>query len=208
MLNPDGVVNGHHRTSLAGHDMNRVWSTPDPDTTPEIWAARTLILGLQARAAALGALATRGAAPPAAAALVSAGSEGEAAAHSPEGGAAAAPPPPPPPAGRLVLPILPQPVLMFCDFHGHSKRRNAFTFGCAELVPDGEVPIPGEAPSSAAMAGGAGGAGSGVTGRLFPALLASRAGSFSFTGCGWSVSKDKLGCARVFGWRDALLPAA
>jgi murein tripeptide amidase MpaA len=28
MLNPDGVVNGHTRCSIAGVDLNRVWIDP------------------------------------------------------------------------------------------------------------------------------------------------------------------------------------
>jgi murein tripeptide amidase MpaA len=28
MLNPDGVINGNYRTSLAGCDLNRRWKNP------------------------------------------------------------------------------------------------------------------------------------------------------------------------------------
>jgi murein tripeptide amidase MpaA len=28
MLNPDGVINGNYRCSLAGADLNRRWKTP------------------------------------------------------------------------------------------------------------------------------------------------------------------------------------
>jgi hypothetical protein len=48
-LNPDGVVNGHHRTNLAGLDLNRHWSAPDPAKAPTVWHLRALILALQAR---------------------------------------------------------------------------------------------------------------------------------------------------------------
>ena len=30
MLNPDGVIQGNHRTDLAGLDMNRRWAVPSP----------------------------------------------------------------------------------------------------------------------------------------------------------------------------------
>jgi murein tripeptide amidase MpaA len=30
MLNPDGVIQGNHRTDLAGYDMNRRWVNPSP----------------------------------------------------------------------------------------------------------------------------------------------------------------------------------
>jgi murein tripeptide amidase MpaA len=29
MLNPDGVINGNYRCSLAGADLNRRWKTPN-----------------------------------------------------------------------------------------------------------------------------------------------------------------------------------
>ena len=37
MLNPDGVVNGNHRCSLSGRDLNREWIRPDRHLYPEIW---------------------------------------------------------------------------------------------------------------------------------------------------------------------------
>ena len=35
-LNPDGVINGHHRTGLAGVDLNRHWTAPDRERTPTV----------------------------------------------------------------------------------------------------------------------------------------------------------------------------
>ena len=60
-LNPDGVINGHHRTGLGGLDLNRHWTTPELSRAPTIWHLRSLILTLQARAGALGLLAAEGA---------------------------------------------------------------------------------------------------------------------------------------------------
>jgi len=37
MLNPDGVVIGNSRSSLAGVDLNRRWSDPNPTMHPEIY---------------------------------------------------------------------------------------------------------------------------------------------------------------------------
>lgn len=37
MLNPDGVVIGNSRSSLAGLDLNRRWSDPNPIMHPEIY---------------------------------------------------------------------------------------------------------------------------------------------------------------------------
>ncbi|CAN5389360.1 M14-type cytosolic carboxypeptidase [soil metagenome] len=38
MLNPDGVVSGNYRDNSQGVNLNRVWNSPDPKTSPEIFA--------------------------------------------------------------------------------------------------------------------------------------------------------------------------
>ena len=43
MLNPDGVINGNYRTSLAGDDLNRRWGNPDPILHPTIWWTKKLV---------------------------------------------------------------------------------------------------------------------------------------------------------------------
>ena len=43
LLNPDGVVNGSHRCSLAGVDLNRVWDRPSPLLHPEIFHAKGVV---------------------------------------------------------------------------------------------------------------------------------------------------------------------
>ena len=48
MLNPDGVINGNYRCSLAGCDLNRQWKSPDSVLHPTIYAAKKMILELQA----------------------------------------------------------------------------------------------------------------------------------------------------------------
>lgn len=48
MLNPDGVINGNYRSSLAGLDLNRVWDRPDKGTHPTIFHARKLLEWLSA----------------------------------------------------------------------------------------------------------------------------------------------------------------
>ena len=42
MLNIDGVVEGFYRVSLSGHDLNRIWSNPDPKMHPEILQTKQL----------------------------------------------------------------------------------------------------------------------------------------------------------------------
>ncbi|CAL2028713.1 unnamed protein product [Caenorhabditis brenneri] len=43
MINPDGVINGSHRCSLAGIDLNRVWDRPNEALHPEIFACKAII---------------------------------------------------------------------------------------------------------------------------------------------------------------------
>lgn len=43
MLNPDGVVNGSHRCSLTGQDLNRQWITPNIQLHPTIYHTKALI---------------------------------------------------------------------------------------------------------------------------------------------------------------------
>ena len=43
MLNPDGVINGNYRCSLAGCDLNRRWKVPHKSLHPTIWATKRLI---------------------------------------------------------------------------------------------------------------------------------------------------------------------
>jgi murein tripeptide amidase MpaA len=43
-MNPDGVVCGNYRTSLAGCDLNRRWINPNEILHPEIFASKQMIL--------------------------------------------------------------------------------------------------------------------------------------------------------------------
>ncbi|XP_059620249.1 cytosolic carboxypeptidase-like protein 5 [Phlebotomus argentipes] len=42
-LNPDGVFNGLYRSDTLGHNLNRVYLSPSPETHPSIYAVRKLI---------------------------------------------------------------------------------------------------------------------------------------------------------------------
>lgn len=42
-LNPDGVCNGHYRSDTLGHNLNRVYTNPDPKKHPSIYAVRRLL---------------------------------------------------------------------------------------------------------------------------------------------------------------------
>lgn len=39
-MNPDGSARGNHRTNAAGRDLNREWSDPSMDASPEVFAVR------------------------------------------------------------------------------------------------------------------------------------------------------------------------
>ncbi|OQV20004.1 Cytosolic carboxypeptidase 4 [Hypsibius exemplaris] len=43
MLNPDGVICGNSRCSLAGVDLNRQWTSPSPDIFPTIYHTKNLM---------------------------------------------------------------------------------------------------------------------------------------------------------------------
>lgn len=47
MLNPDGVIFGNNRTSLAGVDLNRTWKRPVKSEHPTIWHWKALIRDLK-----------------------------------------------------------------------------------------------------------------------------------------------------------------
>ena len=47
MLNPDGVINGNYRCSLAGCDLNRRWKTPSKILHPTIYQTKKLVKQVQ-----------------------------------------------------------------------------------------------------------------------------------------------------------------
>eukprot|EP00471_Norrisiella_sphaerica_P008009 CAMPEP_0184499568 /NCGR_PEP_ID=MMETSP0113_2-20130426/41829_1 /TAXON_ID=91329 /ORGANISM="Norrisiella sphaerica, Strain BC52" /LENGTH=988 /DNA_ID=CAMNT_0026887507 /DNA_START=297 /DNA_END=3263 /DNA_ORIENTATION=+ len=49
MLNPDGVINGNYRCSLACVDLNRCWDKPNRNTHPTVYYAKDLIANLKER---------------------------------------------------------------------------------------------------------------------------------------------------------------
>ena len=71
MLNPDGVINGNYRCSLAGCDLNRRWKYPSELLHPTIYHTKKLIMRLSRD----------------------------------------------------------RPLALYCDLHGHSRRKNVFFYG-------------------------------------------------------------------------------
>ncbi|KAK1939417.1 Cytosolic carboxypeptidase 3 [Phytophthora citrophthora] len=129
MLNPDGVIHGNYRCSLAGTDLNRRWLNPSSELHPTIFATKSMILTI---------LKTR-------------------------------------------------PVSLYCDLHGHSRKKNIFLYGCRPFNPGSRI--------EAARV------------RLFPHILCktsdcTRGGFFSFGDCTFSVSVSKRGTGRVVVWNE------
>jgi hypothetical protein len=54
MLNPDGVINGNYRTSLAGVDLNRYWCKPDKFKHPTIYHVKEMISKINKRSRKIG----------------------------------------------------------------------------------------------------------------------------------------------------------
>ncbi|XP_060227403.1 cytosolic carboxypeptidase 2 isoform X3 [Meriones unguiculatus] len=121
MLNPDGVIVGNYRCSLAGRDLNRHYKTILKDSFPCIWHTKTMIKRL----------------------------------------------------------LEEREVLLYCDFHGHSRKNNIFLYGCNSNSRKHWLHE-----------------------RVFPLMLSKNApDKFSFDSCNFKVQKCKEGTGRVVMWR-------
>ncbi|XP_016065049.1 PREDICTED: cytosolic carboxypeptidase 4 [Miniopterus natalensis] len=135
MLNPDGVVNGNHRCSLRGEDLNRQWLAPSAQLQPTIYHAKGLLYYLTS-------------------------------------------------TGRGPV--------VFCDFHGHSQKKNVFVYGCSIQ----------ETLWQAASAGGASAVLEDVSYRTLPQILDELAPAFTMSSCSFLVEKSRASTARVVVWRE------
>uniref|UniRef100_A0A673HD09 Cytosolic carboxypeptidase 1 n=1 Tax=Sinocyclocheilus rhinocerous TaxID=307959 RepID=A0A673HD09_9TELE len=135
MLNPDGVINGNHRCSLSGEDLNRQWQSPNAELHPTIYHAKSLLQYLRA-------------------------------------------------TGRTPL--------VFCDYHGHSRKKNVFMYGCSikETVWQTNVNT-----STCELHEDLGY-------RTLPKLLSQMAPVFSLSSCSFVVERSKEATARVVVWRE------
>ncbi|XP_057409654.1 cytosolic carboxypeptidase 2 isoform X3 [Balaenoptera acutorostrata] len=125
MLNPDGVIVGNYRCSLAGRDLNRHYKTILKESFPCIWHTRNMIKRL----------------------------------------------------------LEEREVLLYCDFHGHSRKNNIFLYGCNNN--DRKFWLHE---------------------RVFPLMLSKNApDKFSFHSCNFKVQKCKEGTGRVVMWRMGIL---
>lgn len=124
MLNPDGVINGNYRCSLAGADLNRRWKYSSKILFPEVVEAKKLCKNL----------------------------------------------------------LKERQVVLYCDFHGHSRNKNIFMYGNNYQ----------ENPEST---------------RLFPFIMSKICNNFSYDSSRFSVHKSKESTARVTLWKDLKIPA-
>ncbi|KAM7392055.1 hypothetical protein PAMP_022697 [Pampus punctatissimus] len=135
MLNPDGVINGSHRCSLSGEDLNRQWQNPNPELHPTIFHTKSLLQYL---------------------------------AH------------------------IQRAPLVFCDYHGHSRKKNVFMYGCSlkETVWQSNI----SATSSDLQED--------LAYRALPKILSQIAPAFSMASCSFVVERSKESTARVVVWRE------
>ncbi|KAM4749036.1 cytosolic carboxypeptidase 4 [Rhinophrynus dorsalis] len=135
MLNPDGVINGNHRCSLNGDDLNRQWVSPKSNLQPTIYHLKGLLYYLNS---------------------------------------------------------INRTPLVFCDYHGHSQRKNVFFYGCSikeTLWQAGCV-----VDSSTLMED--------VGYRTLPKILDKIAPAFSMAKSSFLVEKARESTARVVVWHE------
>ncbi|KFQ67673.1 Cytosolic carboxypeptidase 1, partial [Phaethon lepturus] len=135
MLNPDGVINGNHRCSLSGEDLNRQWQNPNPDLHPTIYHAKGLLQYLAA-------------------------------------------------IKRLPL--------VYCDYHGHSRKKNVFMYGCSIKETMWHTNVNTASCDLMEDPGY----------RVLPKILSQTAPAFCMGSCSFVVEKSKESTARVVVWRE------
>ncbi|KFP34107.1 Cytosolic carboxypeptidase 4, partial [Colius striatus] len=135
MLNPDGVINGNHRCSLSGDDLNRQWLTPSSQLHPTIYHAKGLLYYLRS-------------------------------------------------IGRAPL--------VFCDYHGHSQKKNVFLYGCSVKETLWQA---GCMVDTAVVT-------EDVGYRALPKILDKVAPAFVMNSCSFLVEKSRESTARVVVWKE------
>jgi hypothetical protein len=124
MLNPDGVINGNYRCSLAGCDLNRRWKYPSPILHPTIYHTKKLVKDFASE----------------------------------------------------------RPLILYCDLHGHSRRKNVFMYGNTDS----------SCPEAT---------------RVFPYLMSKVAKPhFSYDYSRFKVQRSKESTARIAMWRELRVP--
>lgn len=73
-------------------------------------------------------------------------------------------------------------IYIYCDLHGHSKKKNSFFYGCNTAANGGFL--------------------SWTIVRLLPRILAKNSHMFSYKGCRFKVDGSKVGTGRVVMWKQ------
>ncbi|KAK3098121.1 hypothetical protein FSP39_016346 [Pinctada imbricata] len=137
MLNPDGVINGCHRCSMAAEDLNRRWDNPCPKLHPTIYHTKGLLQYLQ---------------------------------------------------------MINKVPMVYCDYHGHSRRKNIFIYGCSPSMS--WIPNDTENPACSGNRTEDNGF------KTLPRILHLLSPTFSWPNCSFIVEKAKETTARVVVWRQ------
>lgn len=81
---------------------------------------------------------------------------------------------------------------VFCDFHGHSQRKNVFLYGCSikETLWQAESTV----DTSTLLED--------VSYRMLPKILNKLAPAFTMSSCSFLIEKSRASTARVVVWRE------
>ena len=126
VLNPDGVVCGNYRNSIAGVDLNRQWINPDIEFQPEVYFTKNLF--------------------------------------------------------KTFTETEKRHIWIYCDIHGHSKKKNSFFYGCNTAANGGFL--------------------SWTIVRILPRIFAQKTHLFSYKDCRFKVEPYKIGTGRVVAWKQ------
>ncbi|EPY85552.1 hypothetical protein CB1_000370017 [Camelus ferus] len=83
-------------------------------------------------------------------------------------------------------------MMVFCDFHGHSQKKNVFLYGCSIK----------ETLWQAESAVGTSNLSEDVSYRTLPKILDKLAPAFTMSSCSFLVEKSRASTARVVVWRE------
>jgi len=119
MLNPDGVINGNYRCSLAGCDLNRKYKNASKILTPTIYYLKKMVHEFSKA----------------------------------------------------------YPIVLYCDFHGHSKKKDVFLYGNTDGCNEAQY-------------------------RIYPYIMSKVSPYIDFSKCNFGVQKSKLSTARIVIWKE------
>ncbi|KAM7003446.1 LOW QUALITY PROTEIN: cytosolic carboxypeptidase 4-like [Tautogolabrus adspersus] len=166
MLNPDGVINGMSRCDLIGEDLNRQWCKPDPSLSPTIYHTKGFLYYLNSIGRTPQVTQTESVR------VVFLTDEFS--------------------VGVWIMFPARTCAQVFCDYHGHSRKKNVFLYGCSVKETLWQS---GSAVDTVGLKEDPGY-------RTIPKTLDRIAPAFSFNSCNYLVEKSRSSTARVVVWRE------